>query len=385
MTEATVSMADRAAAGGAARSDDAREDVWSIRRCMTWCEGYLGRHGEERPRLVAEWLLGAATHLKRIELYLDLDRPMDERERTFVREGLRRRVAGEPLQYIIGETSFRQLDVFCEPGVLIPRPETELLVEFVLDYLDVEVLHRSCDEGRRRVELPWNAEIAEALAQERAEADGSRKEQPVSDGEAGPDGAVREDPSPIDRQADGSGADADGSRARVLEVGCGTGCISLSLAHERPGRVLCVATDIEPRAVALTGRNRARAGIAPEEVEVREGDLTTPVRPDEYGTFDVLVSNPPYVPSGVIGTLPREVAAFEPHLALDGGADGLDVFRRLLEAAPSLLRPGALFACELFETAVEPAADLCREAGFVDVRTATDMTDRPRFVLARRP
>ena len=98
--------------------------------------------------------------------------------------------------------------------------------------------------------------------------------------------------------------------------GAGTGCISLSLASERKGAVRCVAIDIEPRAVALTERNREKAGLTAREVDVRLGDLIGPVLPDELGTFDVLVSNPPYIPTDVMATLPREVAAYEPSLAL---------------------------------------------------------------------
>ncbi len=103
---------------------------------------------------------------------------------------------------------------------------------------------------------------------------------------------------------------------------------------------------------------------------------------DEWGTFDVLVSNPPYIPTGVMRSLPHEVKDFEPDLALEGGADGLDIFRRLLNAAPYMLRAGGLFACELYEGALDAAAELCRQAGLSDVRIVHDLTDRPRIVRA---
>ncbi len=386
------------------------EDIWTVKRCMDWTIGFLERNGEERPRLAAEWLLCAAMDMKRIDLYLNLDRPMSEEERAYVRSGLQRRRKGEPLQYIIGETSFRTLELFCEPGVLIPRPETELLVEVVLSYLDHEVLGgpAALAARRTRTELPWNAEVERAREAERAAqreraaegADAAGLEGTVA--EAVPGGALDEaalgdEAADIPAGADASGvaavSDATGEaaavpaprRARVLEVGCGTGCISLSLASERAGLVTCVATDIEPRAVALAQRNRTRAQVDAAAVDIREGDLVAPVRPEEYGTFDVLVSNPPYVPSSVVDTLTREVRAFEPRLALDGGTDGLDIFRRLLDEVPRMLRPGGLFACELFETATEPAAEFCRAAGLVEVRVVPDLATRPRFVVARRP
>ena len=137
--------------------------------------------------------------------------------------------------------------------------------------------------------------------------------------------------------------------------------------------------------MALAERNRERANVDAAVVDIREGDVTSPVLPDEYGIFDVLVSNPPYVPSSVVDTLPREVGAFEPRLALDGGTDGLDVFRRLLDEVPRMVRPGGLFACELFEEATESAAELCRAAGLEEVRVVPDLATRPRFVVARRP
>ena len=103
---------------------------------------------------------------------------------------------------------------------------------------------------------------------------------------------------------------------------------------------------------------------------------------DEWGTFDVLVSNPPYIPTDAMRSLPHEVKDFEPDLALEGGADGLDIFRRLLNAAPYMLRAGGLFACELYEGALDAAAELCRQAGLSDVRIVHDLTDRPRIVRA---
>lgn len=103
---------------------------------------------------------------------------------------------------------------------------------------------------------------------------------------------------------------------------------------------------------------------------------------EEWGTFDVLVSNPPYIPTDVMRSLPHEVKDFEPDLALEGGADGLDIFRRLLNAAPYMLRAGGLFACELYEGALDAAAELCCQAGLSDVRIVHDLTDRPRIVRA---
>lgn len=383
-------------------------ETWTIRRCLDWTRDYLKDRGDERPRLSAEWLLSGVTGLSRTEIYVNFDKPMSSEELAAMHTAVVRRAKGEPLQYIIGETSFRTIDVMCEPGVLIPRPETELLVEEVLAYLDREVIGAAPAAARGRVELPWNAEVEAALQAEIAAAK-EKDEAPVVERELRDDDFVTlEDGEGTIETADSAEGDADvlGAApveegefsegapaqdgesgqircARVLEVGCGTGCISLSIASERSGRAQCVAIDIEPRAVDLSIRNRDALGISPADVDVRLGNLVSPLnRETEWGTFDVLVSNPPYIPSAVMGSLPHEVADFEPALALDGGADGLDIFRRLVNAAPHMLRPGGLLACELYEGHLDAAADLCRSAGMHDVRIVDDFTGRPRIVLA---
>lgn len=383
-------------------------ETWTIRRCLDWTRDYLKDRGDERPRLSAEWLLSGVTGLSRTEIYVNFDKPMSSEELAAMHTAVVRRAKGEPLQYIIGETNFRTIDVMCEPGVLIPRPETELLVEEVLAYLDREVIGAAPAAERGRVELPWNAEVEAALQAEIAAAK-EKDEAPVVERQLRDDDFVTlEDGEGTIETADGAEGDADvlGAApveegefsegapaqdgesgqircARVLEVGCGTGCISLSIASERSGRAQCVAIDIEPRAVDLSIRNRDALGISPADVDVRLGNLVSPLnRETEWGTFDVLVSNPPYIPSAVMESLPHEVADFEPALALDGGADGLDIFRRLVNAAPHMLRPGGLLACELYEGHLDAAADLCRSAGMHDVRIVEDFTGRPRIVLA---
>lgn len=409
-------------------------EIWTIKRCLEWTKEYLAERGEEHPRLSAEWLLCAATGLARIDLYMRMDETLDAAQLETMHAAVVRRAKGEPLQYITGSTQFRMIDVACAPGVLIPRPETEMLVEEVLNYLDAEVLSPEA-AARQRVELPWNDEVEQArkaeaaLADERATAErraanltaadeaalgsdvlGSRAyAEELADREAEEAAAQAAEAEAADTEAaealesefDEYGIVIEGddqettsaqnaaapapteSRiARVLEVGCGTGCISLSLAWERRGHVTCTATDIEPRAIDLATKNRDALGLAADEVTFSLTNLVSSIPREEWGTFDVLVSNPPYIPTDVMRSLPHEVKDFEPDLALEGGADGLDIFRRLLNAAPYMLRAGGLFACELYEGALDAAAELCRQAGLSDVRIVRDLTDRPRIVRA---
>lgn len=417
-------------------------EIWTIKRCLEWTKEYLAERGEEHPRLSAEWLLCAATGLARIDLYMRMDEALDATQLETMHAAVVRRAKGEPLQYITGSTQFRMIDVACAPGVLIPRPETEMLVEEVLNYLDAEVLSPEA-AARRRVELPWNDEVEQArkaeaaLADERAtaerraanltaaeeaalgsdvlgsrayaeeladreaeeaaaqaaEAEAAQSAEPeldeygiaIESGDASEDAPLASDAASAPEQEPAETAEpapTESRIARVLEVGCGTGCISLSLAWERRGHVTCTATDIEPRAIDLATKNRDALGLTADEVAFSLTNLVSSIPHDEWGAFDVLVSNPPYIPTGVMRSLPHEVKDFEPDLALEGGADGLDIFRRLLNAAPYMLRAGGLFACELYEGALDAAAELCRQAGLSDVRIVHDLTDRPRIVRA---
>lgn len=390
-------------------------ETWTIKRCLDWTRDYLRDKGDERPRLSAEWLLSGVTGLSRTGIYMSFDKPMSPEELARMHSAVVRRAKGEPLQYIIGETDFRTITVACAPGVLIPRPETELLVEETLKYIDADVLGAAACRPRSRVELPWNAEIQAAREAELATAAAQSEDRLVERELTEEDIAALEEDAELEAgdsgdsgdevglqtavPRDGEGAlgatsangvntsdddDSASQVARVLEVGCGTGCISLSIAAERPEHTCCVAIDIEPRAVDLSIRNRDALGIAPDVVDVRLGNLVSPLnRETEWGTFDVLVSNPPYIPTSVMGNLPHEVADYEPALALDGGEDGLDIFRRLVNAAPHMLKPGGLLACELYEGHLDQAASLCRAAGMREVRVVNDLTNRPRIILAR--
>lgn len=288
---------------------------WTVKSVLEWTSGYLERKGDEHARLSAEWLVCAATGMSRVELYMNYDRPLDLGELATLHSGVERRGRGEPLQYVTGEMPFRHIVLKCAPGVLIPRPETEILVDCVLEYLDAS-----------------------------------------------------------------AGADRE---ARVLEIGTGTGCIALSIAGERE-HVHVWATDVSPDAIALATRNRDALDLG-DRVELIQADLTDDVPGAQERSFDVVVSNPPYIPSKLVEELPREVGGFEPRLALDGGPDGLDVFRAILPRAASALRQGGFFACELHEECLEAAQRAACETGwFEDVRIVKDLTGRDRILTARR-
>lgn len=381
------------------------DDIWTVRRALEWTQGYLGRHGDENPRVAAEWLLSEACGLTRIQLYLDLDRPLSEDERDVLRGWVARRGQGEPLQYISGEAPFRYLTLRVRPGVLIPRPETEVLVSEAL----------ACLPPCAPRAAAWSEEAAQAEAaavaalREQLEAlgDGERAAGERGDGafvgvtESGDEGAPAGRPgsapeasdAPTATAAVGDPGAAPASTAGacaeerpyylVADVCTGSGCIACAVASERPDTRV-IATDLSPDAVALARENVEALGLA-DSVRVLQGDLGEPI-PERYlGRLDLVVSNPPYVPTAVLAEVPREVSGFEPTLALDGGADGLDVFRPLVAWAARALRPGGALACELHEGHLDAAAAVAAQAGLVDARVVEDLAGRPRVLVARRP
>jgi len=295
-------------------SASASSDIWTVKAALDWTADYLAGQGDSHGRLSAEWLLSAATGLSRVELYVHHDRPLSAGERDILRASVRRRAAGEPLQYVTGEVAFRHIVVHTQTGVLIPRPETEVLVDVGLEAVDR---------------------------------------------------AVRERGS-----------------ALALDLCTGSGVIALSLAREREG-VSVVATDISEPAVALATRNAEALGFS-DRVHTVLCDLDEGVEADLRGTFDLVISNPPYIPSAEVDLLDREIVGFEPRLALDGGDDGLDIFRRIVETAYGMLRPGGMLACELHEDTLGAAADLL--AGrYTGIEVRDDLTGRPRIVCALKP
>lgn len=349
---------------------------WTIKKALEWTEGYLADKGDENPRLSAQWLLSEACGLSRTQLFVNFDRPLSEDERGVLRDYVRRRGAGEPLQYITGEVAFRHINVKVRPGVLIPRPETEVLVSEVLAALPTP--------GPR--DVAWNPEAAEQEREAVAAVKKALEEagESVSPSENIESNETEEDVAVGGDQGRPSSAGMDETRKSLLvaDLCTGSGCIACSLAYEHPD-VRVIATDVAPEAVALAKENTEALGLA-DRVAVLQCSLGSGIGEKRMGTFDAVVSNPPYVPTAVMAGVPREVADFEPTLALDGGADGLDLFRPLAQWAARALKPGGVLACELYEGHMDAARAVAEQAGFVDVHIVDDLTGRPRVLVAKR-
>ena len=280
-------------------------DLWTPLKLLGWTQGFFAQKGVDAPRLTAELLLAHALGCDRVRLYLDFDKPMGDPELARYRELVKRRAEGEPTAYLTGAREFAGHRFAVDARVLIPRPETEHVLEAALAALPA----------------PWEGRAA-------------------------------------------------------LDLGTGSGILAVSLALARPGARV-TAVDLSADALAVARANAAALGAA---VEFLQGDLLGPVPAD--ARFDVIVSNPPYVPTGELGGLSREVKR-EPRLALDGGPDGLSVLRRLVASAPGFLVPGGALVLEMHESHEASLPALCLAAGFATAEASRDLAGLPRVTVAR--
>ena len=303
---------------------------------LDWTRGYLQRSGDDHARRSAEWLLEAATGLARLELYTNFDRPLSLDERAQLREGVARRAKGEPLQYITNTAYFRHLTLTVTPAVLIPRPETEVLVDLAL----AELAERECVKGTYNL----THEMCQVI-------------RPLDTPEA----------DPMPRACPG---------AKVLDLGTGSGCIALSLIDEAD--ISVTATDLSAAALEVARENAAALGYT-DRLDLRCGDLFEALAPDER--FDLILSNPPYIPQAQRATLPREVADFEPAVALFSGDDGLEAFRRIIDRAARHLTKNGVIIMELHtDIAMRAAQEAVKLKRYETVDVLPDLTGRERFV-----
>lgn len=246
-------------------------ETWTILKVIQWTTGYFARKGIEQPRANAEVLLAHVLGLQRIELYLRHDQPLTTSELARYREAVRRRAAREPTQYITKKQEFWSLEFEVGPSVLIPRPETELLVENALKIL-------------------------------------------------------------------GTGP------ARIMDLGTGSGAISVALAHECP-TLQIIATDTSVRALEIARRNADRHNVSSRIFFVAM-DPFAALAP--LPLFDLIVTNPPYIGDAEFSELAAEVSGYEPHTALKGGGiEGLTVIRKILQEMPLYLKAGGALLMEI--------------------------------------
>lgn len=276
----------------------------TLRELIALGDAFLVRQGVPEARAACELLAARLFKCGRLELYRHLDAVPEARRVDALRRGVQRVAKGEPVQYVLGQWDFRSLTLKVDRRALIPRPETEQLVDLVVKSAQ-----------------------------------------------------VRQVPKPL-----------------VVDVGTGTGCIILSLAKELADGVF-VGLDVSAEALALAKENAALTGLD-GRVLFAESDGCGEFDP---ASVDVLVSNPPYIPSQVVDGLAPHIRDHEPRLALDGGPDGLDVYRALLLDAVMVLKPGGGVFLEIGDEQGPALRDMLEEYGFTEVAVVKDYAGRDRF------
>lgn len=278
-------------------------ESWTVLKILQWTADYFAGKEIDSARFEAELLLAATLDLDRVGLYVNFERPLDAAELEAFRELVQRRAKREPVQYILGETEFWSLPFNVSPAVLVPRADTEILVEEALSRID--------------------------------------------------------------------------GTARLLDVGTGSGAVAIALAHEKP-ETLVTAIDCSESALEVARVNAERNGVA-DRVTCLAGDLADL----PSGPFEMVVSNPPYIPTADCEQLMPEVRDHEPRLALDGGDDGLTAYRQLTAQAGKILVPGGWL---LVEVGIDQAADvsaLFKAAGLTEVTHRDDYSRIPRVVMGK--
>jgi release factor glutamine methyltransferase len=279
---------------------------------------FLAKKAVDSPRLQAELLLAHVLKLPRMHLYLNFERALTLAELDAFRELIKRRSRREPLQQIVGSTSFCGLEITVNRHVLVPRPETELLAERAWQFLN---------------QLP-------ALE---------------------------------------SGA------ATALDFGTGSGCLAILLACKAPAARV-YAVDISTEALEVARQNASHHGVA-ERITFLQRDGLAGLgtsSPERLPHFNLIVSNPPYIPTAEIPVLQAEVRDFEPLGALDGGADGLEYYRHLAAEAGALLAPGGRIMLEFGDGQADPVREIFEHQKWIVETIQPDYTQCPRILVARR-
>jgi len=286
--------------------------AWTIGRLLDWTRDHFQARHVDGPRLSAELLLANVLGCRRIDLYARYtDEPTPDQRASF-REMVQAAAEHKPIAYLIGVKEFYSLNFRVTSDVLIPRPETELLVERALAW---------CEERLR---------IADC---------GLRIDTRVS-------------ASPIPNPQS-----AILNRIELLDIGTGSGCIAVTLAKRQPA-VHAVATDVSESALTVARENAGRHGVADRVrcVQADMLDLPSEVVPD--GGFDIIVSNPPYVAENEYDSLPKNVRDYEPAAAILSGGDGLEAIRRIAEGIRRMMRPGGTLIIEVGHTQADAVEDI---------------------------
>ena len=302
----------------------APKETWTILEILRWTTDYFRTKGVQEPRASAEVLLAHTLGVSRLDLYLRYEQPLTPEELARFKALMVRRRKGEPAAYLTGHREFWSLDFQVAPGVLIPRPETEILVEAGIeaakDFFATQD-ERQTPNGKRQMGL-WG-----------------------------------------------------------LEIGVGSGAVVVALAKELP-KLDWLALDLSAAALAVARDNARRHEVA-GRVHLMRSDLASGLKP--VPRFSIMVANLPYVPRAEWAQLPKQIRDFEPREALLGGEDGLDLIRLLARQAHRYLHPGGWLALEVGAGQAGPVMEMLQEIGaYEQLESLKDYQGIQRVVRGRR-
>jgi release factor glutamine methyltransferase len=289
----------------------------NLRNSINWGVSVLKGRGIDTSRLDAEVLLAKALESERLRLFMERERELNEEESRRFYSFVQRRTAREPVSYIIGEKEFWSLNFRVRRGVLIPRPETEFLVEAAL-----EIAKGACSEGCSRRE-----------------------------------------------------------KVTILDLGTGSGNIAVALAKEIEDSHI-IAVDSSDRAVEVAKENIDLHSVR-DRVFLMRADFRHTLC-FRKNTFDMIVSNPPYIPTDEMKGLLPEVRDFEPVVSLDGGSDGLELIRQIARKAPHYLKNGGSLLLEIGKGQKDDVVRILEKNSFDDIRSRRDLAGIERVVIARK-
>ncbi|MCK6509395.1 peptide chain release factor N(5)-glutamine methyltransferase [Myxococcota bacterium] len=392
---------------------------WTVGKVLEWSATYLKKNEIDAPKRTAELLLGHSLAMSRVDLYLRYQKPLTAEELAGYKALLKRRTSREPTQYILGTQEFWSLTFAVDPRVLIPRPETECLVEEACRRLRASVsgeieFSEAFTSTRPKKVLRWNEQQPDLSARskeashtntaEQAEASDENagiEQAEASDENAGIEQAEASDENAGIEQAEASDENAGIEQAeaseqiesskekesrvrlkewRFLDLCTGSGALACALASEFP-RATVWASDISVGALEVARKNIEALGFS-QRIRLVEGDLWSSV---EGQSFDLIVSNPPYIRRDEMAGLQREVRDYEPHLALEAGEDGLDIVRRIVREAPRFLKPQGWLLVEIGSQQGQAALSLFgSDKAYQSIVLGQDYARLDRYVAAQR-
>ena len=327
----------------------APQETWTIVEILRWTTDYFRTKGVSEPRASAEVLLAHVLQVSRLELYLRYDQPLKPEELTRFKALMLRRRTGEPVAYLTGRKEFWSLNFRVSPAVLIPRPETEVLVAAAF-------------------------EVGKDIGGEGQGAPTDETPVPLAPPPSPMPPLFLSEPKTENRKP-------KTGNLWGLDVGVGSGAVVVSLAKELP-QMRWLALDLSAAALAVARDNARRHGVA-ECIEFLRANLLTSLKPGPR--FNLIVANLPYVSQGDWENLPKDIKDYEPQEALLAGEDGLALIRPLAQQAHRYLQDGGWLALEVGEAQAKPVMELLQEAGAYDrLEAVPDYQGMQRVVRARR-